>query len=173
MYGLELTLLFRLLHVAGGIFWVGGAFVSMWFIVPAVRASGPEGAKVMQEIVRTRKLPLAMNITGIITVLSGFWLYSRNIHLSAGTWAHSTSGMILGLGGAAALVALINGNLVLAPSGRKLAEVGRRVQGASGAPAAEDLALLNRLGNRMRWATWVNAVLLTIATVTMAIGRYI
>ena len=52
-----MLILMRLVHIVGGVFWAGTAMFTVVFLIPAVRALGPAGGPVMQEIAEKRKLP--------------------------------------------------------------------------------------------------------------------
>src|SRR5437867_5248166 len=86
MSSLALLYVLRLLHIMAAIFWVGGVMLVAWFILPSVRALGPGGAPMMNQLVQTRKLPLRLLISGWVTVLSGLILYIRAGSLSAATF---------------------------------------------------------------------------------------
>lgn len=42
-----LTIVLRLVHVVGGVLWVGFAVFGAFYLVPSIAETGPEGGKVM------------------------------------------------------------------------------------------------------------------------------
>ena len=159
----------RLLHILGGIFWVGGAVVNTFFLLPAVRAVGPSAAPVLQFMMQRRKLPVWMNVAAAITVLSGFGMYAFFARAGGG-WARSRMAMVLGLGALLALLAAGVAGALVQPTTRKLAALGQQSAGGPPSPAAQEemKGLQARLG---RGLTAV-ASLLLLAAAAMAVARY-
>lgn len=153
-----MLLLARLLHIVVGVFWGGAVFFAALLLVPAVRDAGPEGGKVMGALVK-RGLLNVLPASGIVTVLSGIWLYWK---VSAGfnpDYMGSRPGMVYGLGMITALIALAIGVLVMRPA---------VIKSATAEPAlAQQLRGRAAAGGR-----WV-AVFVGIAVVCMAIARYV
>jgi hypothetical protein len=44
----------RFVHIVSGVFWAGAVFLMVGFIFPAVRASGPQAGRFMEEVARRR-----------------------------------------------------------------------------------------------------------------------
>ncbi len=151
-------LLARLLHVVVGVFWAGAVFFNAFLLGPAVRDAGPEGGKIMGALARRGMLTI-MPVAGLITILSGFWLYWR---VSAGfnpDYMGSRPGMVYGFGMITSLIALAIGFLVMRPS---------IIKAATAEPA-----LAQRLRQRAAaGGLWV-AFFVGIAVISMAIGRYV
>ena len=42
----------RLIHIVTGVFWVGGSFLLLSYIVPAADAAGPAGGQFMQRLMQ-------------------------------------------------------------------------------------------------------------------------
>ncbi len=99
----------RLIHILAGIFWVGSAVFTAVILVPAARAAGAEGGHFMERLMQQRRTRAALGAAMLLTVLSGFALYGR---LSGGferAWVTSPHGLVLGLGGLAAILAAVVG----------------------------------------------------------------
>lgn len=167
-YGLMIVL--RVVHILGGIFWVGAALFSAFFLFPTIREAGPQGGRVMQLLMQ-RKLPVYMNIISGLTMLSGFVLYWRMISMSS-AWAGSRPGMVFGLGGALTVLAAIVGGGVNARAGKKLGALGAEIQASGGPPSAEQAATMNDLQKRLRIGMILATTFLVSAAICMAIGRY-
>jgi uncharacterized membrane protein len=98
MNGSGSVLVFRLIHIVSGVFWVGGAIFIAMFLLPTLRSVGPAGGPVMSYLVQVRKLPLYMMGAAILTVLSGLGLYRRDSAGFVGTWVRSGTGLVFSLG---------------------------------------------------------------------------
>ncbi len=167
-----LMITMRLVHITLGVFWAGTMVFVALFLEPSVRAAGPDGAKVMQGLVRRHYLNI-MPAVAILTILSGLVMFWR---LSAGhplEWMHSTYGMALTTGGVAAILAAVLGIFVMRASVIRAGKLMAQAQQASDAEREVTMATVQTLRLRARTAgRWV-AGLLIVAVVTMAVGRYI
>ena len=82
----------RLIHILAGAFWAGSAIFTAAFLIPSIRALGPAGGPVMQQIAQVRKLPVYFFGAGTLTVLSGIGLYSRASGGFTNQWMRSGPG---------------------------------------------------------------------------------
>jgi uncharacterized membrane protein len=157
--------LLRAIHVVGGVLWVGGVVVVTLFLLPATQALGPAAQPVMQFIMGRRKLPVYLMLLGILTTLAGVLLMMRNISLTDGAWARSPMGIGISAGAAAAILALVVGMTVSAPTAKRL---GPPQPGAAPLTDEQRAALMKRLalGSRLTF------ILLSIAALFMATARY-
>lgn len=167
------VVLLRLVHVLCGVFWAGALMFVVTFLEPSIRASGPEGAKVMRALIE-RKYLNVIPILGAITILAGLWLMWIVSGGFSGAWFKSGVGMTLTLGSVAALVAFLIGVHVLRPT---VLKIGPFAQAAAQAPAgAEKEAQLAQVQAMRRKAMlsgrWVGA-LLALSVIAMGIGRYV
>lgn len=169
---MEYLTLLRFIHIVSAIFWGGSIMYLAWFVIPAVKALGPDGGKFMQQLARTNKLPIAMLITGTLTVFGGILLIER---LSGGfhsDWFASTHGIIISTGGAFALIAYITGLTVNLPVTKRMNAIGAAVAASGGPPSAEQQQELQKLRNKLFKATNMMAGLIFLAAVAMSIVRY-
>ncbi len=60
-------ILLRLIHILSGVFWVGSVLFVARFLLPTLRAVGPAGGPVMQQLTQVRKLPSFMMVVAILT----------------------------------------------------------------------------------------------------------
>ena len=166
-------LILRLLHILTGVFWAGTIFFMVLYLEPSARAAGPDAAKVMGGI-QKRGLMTVLPIVALLTILSGVDLYRR---LSAGfepAWINSRIGLTYGTGALASIIALTIGFFVMRPATIKAGQMAALI------PTITDEAERQRvqgtvaqLRGRSRSALRVVAVLLAIAVITMAVGRYV
>jgi hypothetical protein len=167
------VIVLRLIHILGGIFWVGSTVVLARFLLPSLRAVGPSGGAFMREIGQVRKLPVYLNAAAGLTILSGIGLYWRMMSLSNGTWAHSASGMTFGVGAVLAIITAIIGNTVSRPTGQRLGMLGAQVAAGGGQPTAEQRTELEALQEKLRKVTGLLATLLILSAAAMAVARYV
>jgi hypothetical protein len=71
---------------------VGSAVLVAGFLLPTVRATGPEGGRFMQHLMGRRRLPVYLAIAMLLTVLSGFVMYARVAAATNGAWAGYPAG---------------------------------------------------------------------------------
>ncbi len=112
----------RILHVVLGVFWVGSVLFIAAFLTPSIRAGGPGGGVVMQQIVVARRLPLWLMGASILTLLSGVGLYWHDSLGFRSAWLGSGPGRAFGLGGVFGLAASLIGMTVNAPTARRMGE---------------------------------------------------
>jgi len=163
----------RILHVVVGVFWVGTVVFMAAFLAPSMRAAGPAGGAVIQQLMGVRHLPRWIMGGMALTLLSGVGLYWHDSAGFQSAWLASGAGKVFGLGGGIAFVASILGMAINMPTARRLTEIGGRLQAAGRAPTPDEQATLAALQRRLGRASALAAVLLVAATVLMAIARYV
>jgi uncharacterized membrane protein len=173
MYSLATVQLLRVVHVLIGVLWVGAIVFMAVFLMPGVRAAGPAGGAVMQQLMQARRLPRWLMTAAILTILSGIGLYWVDSAGFRSAWLGSGPGRVFGLGGAFAIVAAILGMVVNSPTAHRRTALAARVQGSGRPPAPDEAAEMQRLQARLGWATSVVAGLLVLATLAMAVARYV
>src|SRR3954451_23799265 len=131
----------RLIHIVFGTFWVGGAIVTAFFILPTVKATGPIGGQFAGQLMARTRLPMVLTAAGGITVLAGFILYGMKW---AGTGFVGPA-VYYSIGGAIAIVVMILGGAVARPTADKLAGLGQKIAGQGSPPTAEQNAERARL----------------------------
>jgi uncharacterized membrane protein len=161
----------RIVHIAGAIFWAGGVLFATHFVEPALRDSGPDGAR-LEQALRRRHSADAMLFAALLTLASGFWLYLRaygRVHPGMGATAPQ---IWFGVGGLLALVAFVIELVVTRPSAARVAALDLRLAQAP-AGQREAIALdVARLRRRARVGGRAVVALLTLTIVCMAVGRY-
>jgi hypothetical protein len=153
-----MLLLARVTHIVVGVFWAGTVIFNAWLLAPALRDLGPDGGKVMGALAK-RGMLLILPVTGLLTILSGIWLYW---HASVGfdpAYMRSGPGMAYGLGMVATILAFLIGVIVVRTSIAK----------AATAEPAEGQKLRQRAAS----ASIIVALLVGITVVSMAVGRYV
>ena len=163
----------RLVHIIGGVFWVGSVMFATFMLAPTLKALGPASGPVMNQLVKVRKMPVVMMASSILTVVAGIWLLMIDAAGQPGVFMRSGTGRTLSIGGALAILGFVVGMAVNLPASKRLAALGAAAAARGGPPTAEESAELQRLQGRMGVASQIVMVLLVLATGAMAIARYV
>lgn len=166
---MEYLIILRLLHIVCAIFWAGSVMYLALFIIPTVKALGPDGGKFMQQLSMTNKMPLVMTLAGTITVVGGILLLER---ISGGFQADyfgTPHGIVLSIGATFAIIGYFIGLLVNKPTVEKIAKIGAL---AKGNPTPEQMQELQQLRKKLFSAVNYTALLLLGAAIFMSIARY-
>jgi uncharacterized membrane protein len=164
-----LTLVLRLIHITGGIFWVGAGLMMNFFVAPSVRATSDAGKQVVGYLMARTRFSMIMMVSAYATVIAGFLLYGLDSSWFTSGWLSSSPGIGFGLGAVSALVALVTG-LMNGGNNRKLAQLGAQIQGK---PTSEQAAALGAIQKQQAWVVPVNSYSLLIAALLMATARYL
>lgn len=163
----------RIVHVLGGLFWVGSALFNSFYLFPAMAEAGPAAGAIMGSM-RRRHLFIVLPLVALITVLAGIrlmWITSAGF--SAEYFA-TGRGATFGWSGIAAILAFLIGVFIGRPTGLRL---GATQQALAGATDQEDRvrlsAELQRLQRRSRVVAQVANILLILAAAGMAAARYV
>lgn len=167
-----LMILLRLFHILGGVFWVGSVAALAWFVYPSQTVLGEDSGKFMQELMLKQKLSNWIGATMGLTVLSGLIMYGRLSMVSNGGFASSRTGMVLGLGAVAAIIAAGIGGGVAGRAARAMAQLGEQIRTGGAPPTDAQRAEFGRLRARQGWALRTAASLLVVTVAAMAIARY-
>jgi uncharacterized membrane protein len=169
----SLILALRLVHIVVGVFWVGSIIFLTWFLTPAARAAGAAGPAVMQQLMGNRRMPVYLVTAALLTILSGLTLYRHDSVSFGSGWMHTGSGMTFSAGAALAIIGAVIGIVVNLPLGKRITALGASIQAGGRPPTTEQAAAMNSLQARLATFSYINAVLLVLATAAMAVARYI
>lgn len=159
----------RIVHIVSGVFWVGGAALFFFYLEPTINKLGPDAEKFVDELVNRRKVPIYFVTVSTLTVLAGVILYWRDF----GAIDTSPRGLALGLGGLAALVAWLGGNLLIPRTLGQLTAIAAEIRAAGGPPSGELAERMHATQERLRLIGMIDIVLLVFAVVAMASARYL
>ncbi len=162
------TLVFRLIHIVAGVFWVGSAMVSTFFLSPAVAATGSAGQQTMAHMVNKGRMSVRIMGAAILTVLAGAVLYWRDSQGFTSAWTSSGPGWGFGIGAVFALGGMVFGMMV----GQSAHKLGQISAAAKGNPTPEQIAELQATSKRMSTTSGISTALLILALVCMATARY-
>lgn len=162
----------RLLHILGGIFWIGSAFFISVFLVPALGRSSREVVSTMTAL-HHRKLFVALPIVGLLVILAGLrlmWIDSSGF--SASYFATpSSQGFVYG--GAAAILAFLLAFFFLRPAVDRMVALDAQIVSATEAQRSDLVAEERALQIRLSRVGAANTTLLVLAAIGMAISRYL
>lgn len=167
-------IVFRILHVMGGIAWGGAVFLLVFFLQPTAKAIGPAAGPFMRELLGTRRLvDWILRIAGI-TIVAGGFLYWHDMQEfgGLGDFLGSAFGLWLTIGAVAALVAFGLGIFATAPTLRRSLAVGAKIAQAGDQAPPELMQELGALQARGRTLALYNLTLVTLAAFAMSTARY-
>lgn len=174
MVGISVFMLvFRLLHIAIGVAWVGSVFLFATFLQPTAAAIAPAGAPFMAELLGKRRLMDRIVGMGVATVVAGLFLYWHDwqAYGSFGDWIGSAFGAVITIGAVVTIAALVIGIVWTHPNATRFIALAQHVAEAGG-PTPEQGAELARLQRLLKVFSMVNLALLAIAVFAMATARY-
>lgn len=160
----------RLVHVFGGVFWVGGALFMYFFIGPTIGATEQAGKQFAGYLMLRTRLVMVMTTAAVLTVLAGGLLYWRDSQGLTSLWMYAGSGIGYGIGGFAGLIGAVFG-ITFGILNRKMALIGASLKGA--APTPEILAQLQKIQKQLKVVTPIHVISIITAASFMAISRYL
>ncbi|HTT69451.1 MAG TPA: hypothetical protein VMF70_15610 [Gemmatimonadales bacterium] len=166
------TLVLRVLHVGGGVFWAGATFMLAGFVEPAAAAAGADGGRFVQRLAGGR-YPIVVAAVALVSIAAGVWLLSIDSAGFQPAFMRSGLGVTLSIGALCALLAAVIGIGVSGRTAAQLKRVAAAVPGQSGGPSPEQLARVVALQGRLRTGGRLTAMLLGVTVVCMAIARYV
>ncbi|MFN8412383.1 MAG: hypothetical protein U0Z26_08345 [Anaerolineales bacterium] len=161
--------LLRIIHIVGGVFWVGAALTMTLYIVPTIRATGEAGQKFMGQFMGKTNFTAVITTASILNILAGFILYGITSNWFTSAWSRTGPGMGFGIGAGFALIGWVFGILIGRGNGQ-MAKLGAQIQGK---PTAEQLASIQTLQKNLGLYSKINGTALIIAVIFMSIARYL
>lgn len=167
-----LVILLRTLHIVSGVFWVGAALMLTFFIGPTVAATRENGQGFMRHFMGQTRFNLAMWASAITAVVAGAILYWLDSDGFTSAWMRSGPGIGFGVAAGFALLGLIAG-VFQNRNSNAMAKLGGQIQSQAKPPSPEQAARLQSLGKALAIGGTLNATFLILATIGMAIARYL
>ena len=165
-------IILRLVHILAGAFWVGAALLLTFFISPTVNATQDAGKRFMGHFMGKTKFNLVMWTSVLLTVIAGSILYWFDSNGFRSAWMHSGPGIGYGVAAGFAFLGLIVG-VFQNRNSNALAVLGGQIQAQGSPPSPEQAAELQKIGKALDTGGKLNAVFLILATIGMAIARYL
>jgi uncharacterized membrane protein len=164
-------LVLRLVHILGGIFWVGSGLFTALFLLPVLAKAGPAATHVMTGL-QKRRLALVLPIVALLTIASGARLMAITSNGFSPYYFRLPSGNTYALSAVAAIIAFLLSVIVSRPAAMRMAELSRMA--ASGETDRQRLnAEIQKLQRRSAFSGTVAVVLLVLSAAGMAIARYL
>lgn len=163
----------RIVHVLGGIFWVGSLMFTSFFLVPVLRSSPAVAGQVMAGLQR-RRLFTILPIVALLTIASGIRLLMIASAGFSSEYFSTSAGRTFGAGAVAATIAFLLSVLVSRPGFVRVGRLGASLAATTDEGAKERIAAeMQRLTRRVTIANAIVAALLLLTAVGMAIARYL
>ena len=166
-----LYIILRLVHIVGGMLWVGmGVFLPV-FLAPAMQDLGPDAGKVMGAL-QKRGFMTVLPLIALANIVSGVWLYIRMSGGDVVTFFSTRMGMAFGTGGLAAITAFLIGILFTRPAILRVATMMQQIPAAAPAEREQLMQAAMQLRARSTILTRVVGTLLIVAGAIMAVARF-
>ena len=167
------VLVLRLVHILGGVFWVGTGLFTTFFLMPAVVAAGPAAGPIMGGL-QKRRLFAVLPAVALATILSGLrliWIASDGFEAD---YFHTRTGLTYTVAALASIVAFALSLLVARPmairSTQITAQMAQAPDGEARATLARELAAVRSRGAT---AAAVGVTMLIVSAAGMAVARYL
>jgi uncharacterized membrane protein len=167
-----LLVILRLVHILAGTFWVGAALMLTFFISPTVGATQDAGKSFMGYFMRKTKFNLVMWSSALLTVIAGSILYWFDSNGFRSVWMSSGPGIGYGIAAIFAFIGLGIG-VFQNRNSNALAVLGGQIQAQGAPPSSEQAAQLQSINKALAIGGKLNATALILATIGMAIARYL
>ncbi len=167
-----LTLL-RSLHIISGVIWAGSLLYLAFFVIVAVKRSGPEGGKFMQTLAATNKLPLVMMILAITSITTGILMIAKLSDGFTSSWFGNRHGIIVSIGGTLGILAFLEGLFVNKPTVDKMNRISKEIAAGGKPPTDAQMQQITRLRNKLFSATRQVAFLLLLTLIAMSLVHYL
>jgi len=160
--------LLRIIHIVGGVFWVGGTLIMTFFIGPTVGATAEAGQKFVGHLMNNLKFSNRMSAAAGLTVLAGVILFGLDARAGS-AWLRSGMGLGLSIGAGFAVIGFIFGILV-GRTAKAMADLGAKMQGK---PSTDQISQMQAIGKQQATYSIISAIALILAVTFMAIARYL
>lgn len=162
----------RLVHILGGMIWVGSGIFNSFFLLPALGQAGPAAGQVIAGLQR-RQLFTFLPIVALLTILSGVRLMQITSGGFSPAYFASTSGRTYAWSGLAAIVGFLVGVFMARPAAMRAAKIGASMATASDAERATLAATLERSRRMSSVTSSISVWLIVLAAAGMAVARYL
>lgn len=164
-------LVLRVIHILGGIFWVGSGLFTALFLIPVLAKAGPSAAHIMTGL-QKRRLMLVLPIVALLTMASGARLMAITSNGFSRYYFRLPSGNMYALSAIFAIIAFLLSVIVSRPASARIMELSHMA--ASGETDRQRLnAEIQRLQRRTAFSSTIAVVLLVLSAAGMAIARYL
>ncbi len=159
----------RVLHIGGGIFWVGSTLLFFAGVEPTAATLGADGQRFVHHLVRRRIVHWTV-AAATLTVATGIPLYWRASGGLQPAWMTSPTGLALTAAGVLGITTWLLGLFAIAPATLRLDAVEARIAETK-APDRDELMRSERLSSRLRVLGFLDLAMLVIVVIAMASAR--
>jgi len=168
---MDYLIFLRLIHIVCAVIWTGGMIYFAVFVIPTAKTLGPDGTMFVQKLSGTKRLPIIMSGTAILSIVTGFLLMQKLLGGIQPAFK-STHGVIIIIGALLALLGFIIGLGINVPAARRMSSIGKIIAASGAQPNSSQLEELQKLRTKSFAATNVIAILLFASLVLMSIVKY-
>ncbi len=165
-----LMIILRIIHIIGGVFWMGVGIMQVRFVAPTAQALGPDGQKFMANLVRCTRFAAVIGAASGLTLLSGLIMY---VLIYPRLQAQPNYGLGITIGGLFGIVAFV---IAVAMIGRPTSQMKKlldEIEAGGGPPAPEQVGQLQAIGATIgKGGTWV-VVTRILAMIGMSAAQYL
>jgi uncharacterized membrane protein len=161
--------LLRIIHIVGGVFWVGGTLIMTFFIGPTIGATAEAGQKFVAHLMNNLKFSNRMSAAAGLTILAGAILYWRDSQGLTSAWMKSGAGIGFTAGAVFAIVGFVTG-IMIGQTTKAMANLGAKMQGK---PSPDQIAQMQAIRKQQATYSIISAISLIIAVSFMAVARYL
>lgn len=166
-------LILRLVHILGGIFWVGSMMFTTFFLIPVIGSSPAVAGQVMAGL-QKRRLFTFLPIVALLTIASGIRLLAIASAGFSSAYFSTSMGRVFAASSLAATVAFLLSLLISRPGFVRVGRLGASLATAPDEGARQRItAEMQRVSKRVAIANAVVAALLLFAAAGMAVARYV
>lgn len=164
-------IIMRVIHILAGIFWVGFAIFNLAFLQPTIRATGIEGQKTLQYLMRNTRLMSTIYIAATLTMLTGVLQLGYVSHMQS-SFMNSGWGLTITIGSVAGIIAWFIALHLIRKIFNRMGVVGQTLQSQGDTPDPALQGEMQTLTAKLVSTGKVALVFMVISVVGMASARY-
>jgi uncharacterized membrane protein len=161
-------LVLRILHIGGGVLWVGSVLVLAFTINPALKETGGSGQKFVDYLIKNKHFDTQSTGAGALAGIAGLLLFWHDSQGLTSAWMGSSAGIGFIVGALLGLIGYIFGFL----TDRKLKAMAGLREQFGDTPSEEQTSQLQMLDKQLSPYLNICAVTLVLAVWIMATARY-
>lgn len=165
-------LVLRLVHILGGMIWVGSGIFTSFFLMPTLAQAGLAAGQVIAGLQR-RRLFTILPIVALLTILSGVRLMQITSQGFSPEYFASTAGRTYAWSGLLAIVGFLIGIFIARPAAIHAAKIGADMATASETERVSLAAKLERYRRTSSITSTISVALVVLAAAGMAVARYL
>ena len=167
-------LVFRFLHIVGGVLWVGSTFLLTVFVARAAAAVAPSSGPMLHQLVVEQKVTKVITGLAITTVTAGGFVYWHNLQIagSLGDFVGTDFGLALTIGAVLGITAVVWGITQVGEKIEQMVAFAGSALTAEGPPPADIVAEMDRRGAQLKRNGTIDLLLQLGAVIAMSTARY-